>query len=60
MAILQDAFFKWFDTVMLKDGCGTNSPGYGQLSVEYNSLTSFGFLYSYKDLAEAVDQLQYT
>ncbi|KAH9222424.1 hypothetical protein DL95DRAFT_159565 [Leptodontidium sp. 2 PMI_412] len=55
--ILQDAFLKGFDTVKLKDGCRTIGPEYKQLSAEYNSLTSFGFLYSCKDLAEAVDRL---
>jgi len=58
MGTLQDAYLKGFDTVLLKDGCGTNSPEYAQLSAEYNCLRSWGFLSSCKDLSEAVDNIE--
>lgn len=58
MGTLQDAYTSGFDTILLKDGCGTDSPGYAQLSCEFNCLVSWGFLSSCKDFAEAVSQLQ--
>lgn len=54
MGTLQEAYLNGFNTVMLKDGCTTNSPEYAQLSCEFNSMRSWGFLSSCKDLAEAV------
>ncbi len=57
MGTLQEAYSKGFDTILLKDGCGTNSPEYAQLSAEYNCLRSWGFLSSCKDLAEAIDKI---
>lgn len=57
MRALQDANLKGLDRVLLKDGRGTNSPEYAQLSAEYNCLRSWAFLSSFKDLAEAADRL---
>ncbi|KAK3379096.1 isochorismatase family protein [Lasiosphaeria ovina] len=53
MGTLQDANLKGYDCVLLKDGCGTNSPEFAQLSAEYNCLRSWGFLSTCKDLATA-------
>ena len=57
MGTLQDAYLKGFDTIMLKDGCATDSPAYAQPSCEFNSLKSWGFLSTCKNLAEAVSKL---
>ncbi|KAK4446839.1 Isochorismatase-like protein [Podospora aff. communis PSN243] len=54
MGTLQDAYLKGFDTILLKDGCATDSPWYCQWSVESNCLVSWGFLSSCKDLSKAV------
>jgi nicotinamidase-related amidase len=53
MGTLQDAYLKGFDTILLKDGCATDSPSYAQWSVEHNCLISWGFLSSCRDLAVA-------
>jgi nicotinamidase-related amidase len=42
MGTLQDAYLKGFDTILLKDGCATNSPSYARSSVEHNCLISWG------------------
>ncbi len=39
----RDAYLKGFDTILLRDGCATNSPSYAQWSVELNCLISSGF-----------------
>lgn len=57
MGTLQDANLKGFDCVLLKDGCGTNSPEFAQLSAEYNCLRSWGFLSTCKDLRDAVENM---
>ncbi|KAK4141779.1 Isochorismatase-like protein [Dichotomopilus funicola] len=51
MGTLQDAYLKGFDTILLKDGCATDSPSYAQWSVEHSCLISWGFLSSCKDFA---------
>ena len=53
MGTLQDAYLKGFDTILLKDGCATDSPSFSQSSVEHNCLISWGFLSSCMDLATA-------
>ncbi|KAH6649415.1 isochorismatase family protein [Chaetomium tenue] len=53
MGTLQDAYLKGFDTILLKDGCATDSPSYAQWSVEHNCLVSWGFLSTCKDFATA-------
>jgi nicotinamidase-related amidase len=52
-ATLQDAHAKGFDTIMLKDGCATDSPCYAQESGEYNNVRNWGFLTSCRALAKA-------
>ncbi|KAI1420537.1 isochorismatase family protein [Xylaria sp. FL1777] len=52
-ATLQDAHAQGFDTIMLKDGCGTDSPPYAKASYEFNCARPWGFLTSCKALAKA-------
>jgi nicotinamidase-related amidase len=53
VATLQDAHARGFDTIMLKDGCATDSPAYTQEAAEYNMCRNWGFLSSCKALAKA-------
>ncbi|KAI1313745.1 isochorismatase family protein [Xylaria venustula] len=57
-ATLQDAHAQGFDTIMLKDGCGTDSLPYAKASYEFNCARAWGFLTSCKALAKAA-QLSY-
>ena len=52
-ATLYDAHARGFDTIMLRDGCATDSPDYAQQSFEYNNVRNWGFLTSCKALAKA-------
>ncbi|KAI0197910.1 isochorismatase family protein [Astrocystis sublimbata] len=52
-ATLQDAHAQGFDTIMLKDGCATDSPPYAKASYEFNCARAWGFLTSCKALAKA-------
>ncbi|KAH8623459.1 isochorismatase family protein [Alternaria alternata] len=54
LATIQDANLQDFDTILLKDGCATNSPEGAQSSTEYNCEKSWGFMTTCKELAEAV------
>ncbi|KAK1755471.1 Isochorismatase-like protein [Echria macrotheca] len=60
LASLQDACNLGFDTILLRDGCGTNSPDYARLMVEFNGRKSWGFVSSCKDLAEGVKAARQT
>lgn len=66
MGILQDAYLKGFDNVLLKDGCATDSPWFAHWGVEFNCLISWGFLSSCKDLARGAglevdeDEIEYS
>lgn len=53
MATLQDAHSQGYDTILLEDGCATDSPEYAQRSAEYNCCRNWGFLSSCQALAEA-------
>lgn len=57
MSTLQDAHAKGFDTILLKDACATDSPGYAQQSAEYNCCRNWGFLSSCRALNEAAMSL---
>jgi nicotinamidase-related amidase len=57
LATLQDACTKSWDTILLKDGCGTTSPEYATKLVEYNCQKSWGFLSSCEELAKGVGNL---
>ena len=52
---LQDAHARGYDTIMLKDGCATDSLPYAKASYEFNCAHSWGFLSSCKALAKAAD-----
>lgn len=54
IATLQDANLKGFDTVLLKDGCGTTNGESAVIATERNCLKAWGFLSSCKDLMEGV------
>ena len=54
IATLQDANSKGYDTILLKDCCGTSSPDYAQRTVEYNCKKSWGFVSSGQYLHAAV------
>ena len=55
MATLQDAHARGFDTIFLRDGCGTDSPSYAQESSEYNACRNWGFLTTCKTVLQAVE-----
>ncbi|KAG8668257.1 hypothetical protein FPOAC2_07547 [Fusarium poae] len=50
---LQDAHAQGYDTIMLKDGCGTDSLPYAKATYEFNCVRSWGFLTSCRALAKA-------
>lgn len=50
---LQDAHARGYDTIMLKDGCATDSLPYAKASYEFNCARCWGFLSSCKALAKA-------
>ena len=54
MGTLQDAHAAGYDTVLLRDGCATDSPRYSQLSAEYNCCRNWGFVSTCEALANAV------
>ncbi|KAJ8132116.1 hypothetical protein O1611_g1505 [Lasiodiplodia mahajangana] len=60
MGTLQDAYLRGFDTILLKDGCATDSPGYANMSVEFNCLRCWGFLSTCKDFSKGVAELRVT
>ena len=54
--VLSTAFnaqMKGFDTILLNDGCVTDSPAFAQQGCEYNFARAWGFLSSYRALAAA-------
>ncbi|KAI1737185.1 Isochorismatase hydrolase [Xylaria scruposa] len=53
MATLQDAHSWGYDTILLKNGCATDSPNYAQQSAEYNCCRNWGFLSTCEDFATA-------
>lgn len=57
LGTLQDACTKSWDTVLLKDGCGTTSPAYAKQAVEYNCQKNWGFLSSCEALAAGVENI---
>ncbi|KAF2448137.1 Isochorismatase hydrolase [Karstenula rhodostoma CBS 690.94] len=46
MGTLQDAHARGFDTILLRDGCATDSPIYTQQNAEWNCCMAWGFLSS--------------
>ena len=53
LATAFDAQMKGFDTIMLNDGCVTDSPAFAQQGCEYQFTHIWGFLSNCKALAEA-------
>ena len=58
MATLQDANLEDFDTVLLKDGCGTTNGEEATVATERNCRKAWGFLSSCKELAEGVRHMK--
>ncbi|KAI0872528.1 Isochorismatase-like protein [Hypoxylon argillaceum] len=56
---MQDANLKGWDTVLLKDGCGTISPGFATQMSVHNASKSWGFCSTCEQLAYAVKQLSH-
>ena len=54
---MQDANLKGWDTILLKDGCGTISPGPATQMGVHNASKSRGFCSTCRQLAYAVKQL---
>lgn len=55
LATIQDASNQGFDTILLKDGCGTTSPDFARETAEYNCRKSWGFVSSCKTMADGVN-----
>ena len=53
LATTFNAQMKGFDTILLNDGCVTDSPAFAQKACEYQFVNIWGFLSSCKALAEA-------
>jgi nicotinamidase-related amidase len=56
-ASLQDACNMGFDTILLKDGCGTTSPEFASRMVEFNCQRSFGFVTTCDDFARGASSM---
>ena len=59
LATLQDACNQGWDTILLKDGCGTTSPDFARKTVLYNCRRSWGFTSSCEDLAKSVRDMDF-
>ena len=57
-ASMQDAYTKGWDTLMLSDACGTNSPAFATKCVEFNCENGWGFVLTCQQLADGVDNKQ--
>lgn len=58
LATMQDAAQQGYDTIMLKDACGTRSPQFAQDMVEFNAHKAFGFQSSCDDLLYAAEHVE--
>jgi len=54
---LTDACNEGFDTVLLRDGCGTSSPDFAKQMAEWNCRKTFGFVSSCEELEKAGDAM---
>ena len=54
---LQDAFSKGWDCILLKDACGTTSPGFASECVEFNCARTWGFVTDCKGLEKGVQNM---
>jgi len=57
LSSVQDAASEGFDTILLKDGCGTTSPEYATKAVLYNCHQAWGFVSSCVALSEGVSHM---
>lgn len=57
LATMQDAAQQGYDTIMLKDACGTVSPPFAQRMVEFNAHKAFGFQSSCDDFLYGVEHI---
>lgn len=57
LATLQDACNQGWDTILLKDGCGTTSPDFARKTVLYNCEKSWGFTSTCEDLAKGIQDM---
>ena len=54
---LQDAFTKGWDCIILRDACGTTSPGFASECIEYNCARTWGFVTESRSLRMGVDDM---
>ena len=54
---LQDAFTKGWDCILVKDACGTTSPGFGDECVEFNCARTWGFVIDCDGLQKGVQTM---
>ncbi|MCJ1474007.1 hypothetical protein MMC13_002663 [Lambiella insularis] len=54
---LQDAFTKGWDCILLRDACGTTSPGFASECVEFNCARTWGFVSDCADLEKGVESM---
>lgn len=54
---LQDAFTKGWDCILVKDACGTTSPGFANECVEFNSARTWGFVIDCDGLQKGVQMM---
>ncbi|KAM7206053.1 Isochorismatase-like protein [Naviculisporaceae sp. PSN 640] len=58
LASLQDACNMGYDTILIKDACGTDSPDYARQMVEYNCRKSWGFVSDSQALVDGVSRMK--
>lgn len=54
---LQDAFAKGWDCVLVREACGTSSPGFARECVEHNCARSWGFVVGVGELGRGVEEM---
>lgn len=54
---LQDAFTKGWDCILIKDACGTTSPDFASMCVEYNCAKTWGFVIDCDGLSAGVHDM---
>jgi nicotinamidase-related amidase len=58
LATMQDAAQQGYDTIMLKDACGTVSPPFAKDMVEFNAHKAFGFQSNCDDFLSAAQHIE--
>jgi len=54
---MQDAYTRGWDTLMLRDACGTNSPEFATQCIEFECDLDWGFVLTCQQLADGVDNM---